>query len=160
MLQMNVADGVHRIEDAHTNWYLIEDDERLTIVDAGVPRSWASLQEALNELGRKPLVFGTLEFRFMGDPKGGPRVLTGHDNGIITVNIEDTPEDLRKRMQGMRLTLPILFDKHSEEAYNIKFGVDVGPTNYILDENGKVVFRMAAFSEKQLRRALRKMGIQ
>ena len=54
MLQMNVADGVHRIEDAHTNWYLIEDDQRLTIVDAGVPRSWASLHAALDELGRKP----------------------------------------------------------------------------------------------------------
>ncbi|WP_372518072.1 MBL fold metallo-hydrolase [Solirubrobacter ginsenosidimutans] len=54
MLQMNVADGVHRIEDAHTNWYVIEDDQRLTIVDAGVPGSWASLHAALDELGRKP----------------------------------------------------------------------------------------------------------
>src|SRR3954462_4871689 len=54
MLQMNVADGVHRIEDAHTNWYLIEDDRRLTIVDAGVPRSWASLHAALEALERRP----------------------------------------------------------------------------------------------------------
>ena len=54
MLQMNVADGVHRVEDAHTNWYLIEDDRRLTVVDAGVPRSWASLHSALAELRRKP----------------------------------------------------------------------------------------------------------
>ena len=53
MLQMNVADGVHRIEDAHTNWYLVEDDRRLTVVDTGVPRSWESLQAALAELGRK-----------------------------------------------------------------------------------------------------------
>jgi len=54
MLQMNVADGVHRIDDAHTNWYLVEDDRQLTVVDTGVPRSWESLQAALAELGRKP----------------------------------------------------------------------------------------------------------
>jgi glyoxylase-like metal-dependent hydrolase (beta-lactamase superfamily II) len=53
MLQPNVAEGVHRVEDAHTNWYLIEDEGRLTVVDAGVPRSWDSLREALRELGRR-----------------------------------------------------------------------------------------------------------
>jgi glyoxylase-like metal-dependent hydrolase (beta-lactamase superfamily II) len=54
MLHMNVAAGVHRIEDAYTNWYLIEDEGRLTVVDAGVPRSWESLHEALPKLGRSP----------------------------------------------------------------------------------------------------------
>jgi glyoxylase-like metal-dependent hydrolase (beta-lactamase superfamily II) len=53
MLQTNVAPGVHRVEDAHTNWYLIEDEGWLTVVDAGVPRSWDSLREALRELGRR-----------------------------------------------------------------------------------------------------------
>jgi glyoxylase-like metal-dependent hydrolase (beta-lactamase superfamily II) len=52
MLQQNVAEGVHRIEDAYTNWYLLEEDGRLTIVDAGVPTSWNSLQDALRALGR------------------------------------------------------------------------------------------------------------
>ena len=54
MLQKNVAEGVHRIEDAYTNWYLIEEDGRLTVVDAGVPTSWDSLQDALRRLGRSP----------------------------------------------------------------------------------------------------------
>jgi glyoxylase-like metal-dependent hydrolase (beta-lactamase superfamily II) len=53
MLYADVAPGVHRIEDAHTNWYLLEDDGRLTVVDAGVPRSWESLQDALRRLGRR-----------------------------------------------------------------------------------------------------------
>ncbi len=52
MLHANVADGVHRIEDAYTNWYLIEGDDGLTVVDAGVPRSWDSLHDALRRLGR------------------------------------------------------------------------------------------------------------
>jgi len=54
MLQANVADGVHRIEDSYTNWYLVEEDGRLTVVDAGLPTSWNSLLEALSQLGRSP----------------------------------------------------------------------------------------------------------
>ncbi len=55
MLHANVAPGVHRIEDAFTNWYLVEGDgSALTIVDAGVPRSWRSLQDTLRTLGRRP----------------------------------------------------------------------------------------------------------
>jgi glyoxylase-like metal-dependent hydrolase (beta-lactamase superfamily II) len=52
MLQTDVAPGVHRIEDAYTNWYLIEDGGRLTVVDAGVPTSWQALSGALDALGR------------------------------------------------------------------------------------------------------------
>jgi glyoxylase-like metal-dependent hydrolase (beta-lactamase superfamily II) len=53
MLEQNVADGIHRIEDAYTNWYLVEDADGLTIVDAGVPSSWNSFTEALAVLGSK-----------------------------------------------------------------------------------------------------------
>jgi glyoxylase-like metal-dependent hydrolase (beta-lactamase superfamily II) len=52
MLETNVADGIHRIEDAYTNWYLVESDGALTIVDAGVPTSWESLGKALPKIGR------------------------------------------------------------------------------------------------------------
>src|SRR5947209_9123245 len=51
-LERAAAPGIHRIEDAQTNWYLIEDAGRLTVVDTGLPRSWGSLQTALRELGR------------------------------------------------------------------------------------------------------------
>jgi glyoxylase-like metal-dependent hydrolase (beta-lactamase superfamily II) len=52
MLYPNVAEGVHRIEDSYTNWYMIEENDRLTVVDAGVPTSWNSLLESLKRLGR------------------------------------------------------------------------------------------------------------
>src|SRR4051794_32422883 len=52
MLEQDVAPGIHRIEDAHTNWYIVEDGDRLTVVDCGVPSSWASFEEALRTLGR------------------------------------------------------------------------------------------------------------
>ena len=54
MLTRNVADGIHCVEDAYANWFIVEADGQLTIVDAGVPSSWNSLQSALRELGRKP----------------------------------------------------------------------------------------------------------
>jgi glyoxylase-like metal-dependent hydrolase (beta-lactamase superfamily II) len=53
-LQLNAAPGIHRIEDANTNWYLVEEDGRLLVVDAGVPSSWDSLHEVLTRLGRGP----------------------------------------------------------------------------------------------------------
>ncbi len=52
MFQANVVEGVHRIEDAYTNWYLLEEDGRFTVVDTGVPRSWESLLDALVQLGK------------------------------------------------------------------------------------------------------------
>jgi glyoxylase-like metal-dependent hydrolase (beta-lactamase superfamily II) len=54
MLHPNVTPGIHRVEDCYTNWYLVEDGDRLTVVDAGVPTSWRSFHDALRRLGRKP----------------------------------------------------------------------------------------------------------
>lgn len=54
MLYRDVADGVHRIGEYFVNWYLIEEGGRLTVVDAGLPASWRSLQDALNVIGRVP----------------------------------------------------------------------------------------------------------
>ena len=63
MLHANVADGVHRIEDAYTNWYLIEADGQLTVVDAGVPRSVEDLLQRLllvRELQELKSAYGTI----------------------------------------------------------------------------------------------------
>jgi glyoxylase-like metal-dependent hydrolase (beta-lactamase superfamily II) len=54
-LERDAAPGIHRIEDAFTNWYLVEgDDGSIGIVDAGVRSSWGSLQEALRQLRWDP----------------------------------------------------------------------------------------------------------
>ena len=47
-----VAAGVHWLEDVYTNWYLLEDGGRLTLVDAGLPADWASFTSALGRVGR------------------------------------------------------------------------------------------------------------
>lgn len=54
MFQRDVAPGIHRVQDAYTNWYLVQDGDALTVVDAGFPGSWESLHAALAILGRRP----------------------------------------------------------------------------------------------------------
>ena len=54
MIEQNVAAGIHRVEEAYTNFYLVEDEGAVTIVDACVPAAWDSLHEALRAIGRTP----------------------------------------------------------------------------------------------------------
>jgi glyoxylase-like metal-dependent hydrolase (beta-lactamase superfamily II) len=54
VLERNAAEGVHRIEDAYVNFYVVEEGGRLTIVDTAHPSSWRVLHGALHELGRSP----------------------------------------------------------------------------------------------------------
>lgn len=53
-LQRNAAPGIHRIEDAHVNWYLVEEGDRVCIVDAGHPASWRSFLRAIDEIEFRP----------------------------------------------------------------------------------------------------------
>jgi hypothetical protein len=40
-----------------------------------------------------------LAFDFLSSPPEGPRVLTGHDDGIITINIEEADDSVRERVR-------------------------------------------------------------
>ena len=56
MLELDVADGVHRLGHAYVNCYLVEGTSGdLTLVDAGLPGVWPMLGQALRALGRTPL---------------------------------------------------------------------------------------------------------
>jgi len=46
-----VGTGVHRYADGLVNWYLVEDGDELTLVDAGWPRSWPHVAAAVKALG-------------------------------------------------------------------------------------------------------------
>lgn len=46
-----VAAGVHRFADGLVNWYLIEEDSELTLVDTGWPKSWSRIEQAITGLG-------------------------------------------------------------------------------------------------------------
>lgn len=50
MLQVHAAERIHRVEDAYVNWFIVEENGRLTIVDTAHPSSWRSLHSALADL--------------------------------------------------------------------------------------------------------------
>jgi glyoxylase-like metal-dependent hydrolase (beta-lactamase superfamily II) len=47
-----VLPGVHRLGSSTVNWYFVEDEGRVTVVDAGVPGYWDQLEPALESIGR------------------------------------------------------------------------------------------------------------
>ncbi|MGE5762960.1 MAG: MBL fold metallo-hydrolase [Mycobacterium leprae] len=49
-----VADGVYRLGTSLVDFYLLVDDEGVTVVDAGFPRHWGQLDPALRAAGRRP----------------------------------------------------------------------------------------------------------
>lgn len=54
MLTRNVANGIHLLQHANVNCWLIEGDGGLTLVDAGLPRAWNKLGAAIRALGYRP----------------------------------------------------------------------------------------------------------
>ena len=47
-----VADGVQRLTNGVSNFYLIEENGKLVLVDAGAPKDWSRLTRAVTALGR------------------------------------------------------------------------------------------------------------
>lgn len=51
-LTRDVAPGIHRLEHAYVNCYLVEEAGAVTLVDAAFPSTWPHLLAALSEIGR------------------------------------------------------------------------------------------------------------
>lgn len=54
MRTVEVTRGVHLVQHANVNCWLIEGDDGLTLVDAGLPGLWRPLGEAIRALGHRP----------------------------------------------------------------------------------------------------------
>jgi glyoxylase-like metal-dependent hydrolase (beta-lactamase superfamily II) len=52
VIDVEVAQGVHRLSGGVCNFYLLEDGGRLVLVDAGAPRDWTLMVRTLSTLGR------------------------------------------------------------------------------------------------------------
>lgn len=51
MTRTEVAAGVHRFDDGHVNWYLVEDAEGLILIDAGLPGDYEEFKQELAAMG-------------------------------------------------------------------------------------------------------------
>jgi glyoxylase-like metal-dependent hydrolase (beta-lactamase superfamily II) len=47
-----IAEGIHRLTNGVSNFYLIEESGKLALVDAGAPKDWSLLGQAVRALGR------------------------------------------------------------------------------------------------------------
>ena len=52
MIALEVCEGVHMVEHAYTNCFLVEDDDGVTLVDAAFPSTWNLVSRALELVGR------------------------------------------------------------------------------------------------------------
>lgn len=52
MIRTDIAPGIHLLEHARTNMYLVEDDDGVLLVDTGLPRSRDLLAVALSRIGK------------------------------------------------------------------------------------------------------------
>ncbi|MFI5336369.1 MAG: MBL fold metallo-hydrolase [Opitutales bacterium] len=50
---MEISPGIHHFNTDPFNWYLIEEDSRLTLVDAGFPGHYGVLLDGLRSIGRE-----------------------------------------------------------------------------------------------------------
>jgi glyoxylase-like metal-dependent hydrolase (beta-lactamase superfamily II) len=53
VLTRSVAPGVHRLEHAHVNCYILQDGDSLTVVDTGLPATYRHLLAAIEAIGRR-----------------------------------------------------------------------------------------------------------
>ena len=48
----DVVPGVHLVTHGHTNCYVVEDEDGVTLVDAAYPRTWGLVRRLLGTVGR------------------------------------------------------------------------------------------------------------
>lgn len=101
MLKKNVAEGIHCVQDGYVNWFIVEDEGRLTIVDAGLADSLRTLRKALVQLGRYPedikaLVLTHGHF----DHLGFAEQIRSHMSVPVYIHEDDVPLTRHPRQYG------------------------------------------------------------
>ncbi|MEQ1823789.1 MAG: redoxin domain-containing protein [Fimbriimonadaceae bacterium] len=81
--------------------------------------------------------------------------------GVLTINAgEDTIAQIKALTKAAKLTLPIATNGQTAVK---QYGVEAFPTNYLLNANGKIVYRNAGYGEESfaaLIEAIKGLGIQ
>jgi glyoxylase-like metal-dependent hydrolase (beta-lactamase superfamily II) len=51
---MKIAEGIHQVDGINGNVYLVEDGDKLILIDTGLPRNHKKIIKYIEALGRKP----------------------------------------------------------------------------------------------------------
>ena len=120
-----------------------------TIPDLSVESNgtlWRKLEQAKRRLLSQLLALGLpvvtrhadpvhgLAFDFLGNVPGGPHVLTGHENGVITLNAEEAEDAVRERIRAeMREPYRTLVGHFRHEIGHYYWDLLVFPTPWLED---------------------------
>jgi len=120
-----------------------------TIPDLSVEANgtlWRKLEQAKRRLLSQLLALGLpvitrhadpahgLAFDFLGNVPGGPHVLTGHENGVITLNAEEAEDAVRERIRAeMREPYRTLVGHFRHEIGHYYWDLLVFPTPWLED---------------------------
>ena len=118
MIEREAAPGIHRIENNHTNFFVVEEDGRYTVVDAGLPTSWSSLERAVRSLDKvEALILTHAHFDHIGIAERLRTTL-----GIpVWVHENDVPLTMHPRLYGRERT-PLWYVATQPKAFPIVAG--------------------------------------
>lgn len=78
---------------------------------------------------------------------------------LVAINNGDTKTKIQKYVSDNKFTFKIGMPPQGYGVFK-DYGVEAYPTNYLIDANGKVVFRSVGFDEKGLRKAIDELGLK
>jgi glyoxylase-like metal-dependent hydrolase (beta-lactamase superfamily II) len=107
--EQKIADGVHRFDADGVNFYAIEGDDGLTIVDAGFPGHWLSLTTWLFKTGSAPRDIAAILLTH-NHPDHIGFAGTAHDAGAA---VRIHADDLAGLTDGAAMGLPDRFKEHA-----------------------------------------------
>jgi peroxiredoxin len=81
---------------------------------------------------------------------------------VITVNVQDSPADIRAFNKKLNLTLPVIPDAGVNVKTSIEdaYGIMACPTNYIIGHDGKIAAVFVGYDKTGIASALKSLGIQ
>ncbi len=84
---MKIAEGIHQVDGVNCNVYLVEDGEKLILIDTGLPRSDKKIVKYIEGLGRKPTDVATIVItHFHIDHVGSLKKMKEITNAKVAVN--------------------------------------------------------------------------
>ncbi len=78
---------------------------------------------------------------------------------VIALNLNDSSELINSYVSAKKLTFKVGMCTEDDDVWK-EYHVPRCPTNYLLDSEGKIVWRKAGFEETELRDALKALGVQ
>jgi glyoxylase-like metal-dependent hydrolase (beta-lactamase superfamily II) len=117
MIEREAAPGIHRIENNHTNFYVVEAGGAYTVVDAGLPISWQSLEKAVPVDRIEALILTHAHFDHIGIAERMRKTL-----GIpVYVHENDVPLTMHPRLYS-RERSPLWYVATQPQAFPIVAG--------------------------------------